>query len=188
MAKAILEMESVREALAHGIVVIHPSSSTYFIKESLIGPSNEGIWLIGMIVPRGACVEAKTQQAFEEDRYQELTDPGNFPFSWVFKKGKPQKGLKLLDVLDALGRDDVYIKGVNAFDSHGYVGVLMASLAGGTIGRALAAQKKKGFQIVYVAGLEKFIPVSVKVVAKETGKNKTSDGFGDSLQFAANKS
>jgi hypothetical protein len=178
LAKAVLEMGGVKKALKDGIVVIHPSSSTYFIRESLIGPSNDAIWLIGMIAPRGTCIEAKTQQAFEEDRYQELTDPGNFPFSWVLKNGKPQEGLKLSDILDEMGSGDVYIKGVNAFDSHGYVGVLMASLAGGTIGRALAAQRKKGFHMVYLTGLEKFVPSTIREVAKETGRNRIQDALG----------
>jgi hypothetical protein len=178
IAKAILEMENVKKALCQGILAIHPSSSTYFIMETLAGHIKQQIWLIGMIAPRGACVEGKTQRAFEEDHYQDLSDPANFPFSWVFREGKLQEGLKLSDVLDEMGKGDVYIKGVNAVDSHGYVGVLLASLAGGTIGKALAAQKKKGFQAIYVAGLEKFVPTSIRDVAKETGRDKTEDALG----------
>lgn len=178
ISKAVSEMDVVQRALKEGIVVIHPSSSTYFIMEYITGKRPEGIWLVGMIAPRGACVEGLTQRAFEEDEYQELSNPANFPFSWVFRKGMLEKGLKLIDVLNQMGEKDVYIKGVNAIDAHGYVGVLLASLAGGTIGKALALQKEKQFQILFLGGLEKLIPTPIKEVAKETGRANTSDALG----------
>lgn len=178
ISKAIFEMDLVKKALKEGIVAIHPSSSTYFIIEYVTGKKPEGIWLVGMIAPRGACVEGMTQKAFEEDRYQELSKPENFPFSWVFRKGKFEKGLKLFDILNEMDENDVYIKGVNAIDAHGHIGVLLASLAGGTIGKVLAMQKEKKFQIIYLAGLEKFIPSSIKEVAKETGRANTKYALG----------
>ncbi len=178
ICKAVLEMDSVQKALKEGIVVIHPSSTTYFMFEHITGKKPEGIWLVGMLAPRGACVEGLTQKAFEEDKYQELSDPANFPFSWFFRKGKYEKGLKLANVLSEMKEGDIYIKGVNAIDSHGYVGVLLASLAGGTIGKALAFQKERQFQIIFVGGLEKFILTSIHDVAKETGRANTSDALG----------
>jgi len=178
ISKAVIGMDFVQKALKEGIVVIHPSSTTYFMYEYITGRKPEGIWLVGMLAPRGACVEGLTQRAFEEDKYQELTDPANFPFSWVFRKGKFEKGLKLIDILKEMGEQDVYIKGVNAIDAHGHVGVLLASLAGGTIGKALTFQKERKFKIIFVGGLEKFIPTSIKEVAKETGRGNTSDALG----------
>lgn len=178
IAKAVFGMDSVKKALKNGMVVIHPSSSTYFLMEYITGKKPEGVWLVGMIAPRGACVEGMSQKAFEEDKYQELSKPENFPFSWVFRKGKFEKGLKLIDILNDMGEEDIYIKGVNAIDAYGYVGVLLASLAGGTIGKALAIQKEKKFQIIYLASLEKFNPSSIKEVAKETGRANTKDALG----------
>lgn len=178
ITQAVSGMEPVKRALREGMVVIHPSSSTYFLIEHITGKKPEGIWLVGMIAPRGACVEGMTQKAFEEDKYQELTKPENFPFSWVFRKGRFEKGLKLVDILNEMDENDVYIKGVNAIDAYGHVGVLLASLAGGTIGKVLAMQKEKKFRIVYLANLEKFIPSSITEVAKETGRANTKDALG----------
>lgn len=178
IGKAVFEMDVVRKALREGTLVVHPSSSTYFIMEYILGRRLEGIWLVGMIASRGTCVEGITQRAFEEDRYQELSDPAHFPFSWVWRKGKFEKGLKLADVLNEMGEGDLYIKGINAIDAHGYVGVLLASLAGGTIGKALTIQKERGYQILYVGGLEKFIPGSIEAAAKETGRANTADAMG----------
>ena len=88
ITQAVSGMEPIRRALHEDMVVIHPNRTTYFLIEHFTGKRPEGIWLVGMIARRGACVEGMTQKAFEEDRYQELTKPENFPFSWVFKKGK----------------------------------------------------------------------------------------------------
>jgi hypothetical protein len=77
-----------------------------------------------------------------------------------------------------MGENDVYIKGVNAIDAHGHVGVLIGSLAGGTIGRVFKAQKKSRFHTIYTAGLEKFIPGSVKETAREAGRAGTTEALG----------
>jgi hypothetical protein len=62
-----------------------------------------------------------------------------------------------------MGPKDVYIKGVNAIDPQGKVGVLIGNkVEGGTIGRIMAAQKKIGFTIIYPVGLEKLIPISIE--------------------------
>jgi hypothetical protein len=178
IAKAIVEMDVFRKAIRDGIVVIHPSSTTYYIFEFVTGQKPEGIWLVGMLCPKGACVEGLTQRVMEEDHYQELSDPANFPFSWVFRKGKLERSEKLSDVLNEMGEGDVYVKGVNAIDDHGYVGVLLASLAGGTIGKVLRAEKQRKFTMIYAGGLEKFIPGSLQKVAKDSGRPNTSDAMG----------
>ncbi|HUT72400.1 MAG TPA: hypothetical protein VMW89_17155 [Desulfatiglandales bacterium] len=178
IAKATVSTDAVRDALDNGIVTIHPSSTTYHMVEFITGEKAEGIWVIGMICPRGTCVEGLTQQAFEKDKYQEISDPANFPFSWVFRKGKLEKGWKLAEILNEMSVGDVYIKGVNALDAHGYLGVLIASLAGGTISKAAAAQRRRGFKMIYVAGLEKLVPTTLRHVAKETGRHKTEVAFG----------
>ncbi len=178
IARAVCATEPVQKALKSGLLVIHPGSTTYFIAEHLMGQPPAGIWMIGMIVPKGACVEGLTQSEFEQDNWQELKDPGNFPYSWVFRKGTLETGGRLEDVLNDMGSEDVYIKGVNAVDTHGCVGVLVGSLAGGTIGRVVTHQKRRKFRTIYVCGLEKLVPGSLRHVAAETGRNKTSDAMG----------
>ena len=50
IAKAVARMEVVRKASAEGIIVIHPSSSTYFIVEELVGcqPQTD-TWVVGIV-------------------------------------------------------------------------------------------------------------------------------------------
>ena len=178
IAKGILEIDYVKQALQDGLVVIHPSSTTYFLYEEITGTIPKGVWVIGMISSKGACVEALTHSAFEKDGYNDISDPANFPFSWIFDRGKPVKNVKLSDVLENMRADDVYIKGVNSIDVYGHVGVLIASLGGGTIGKVLKAQKQKQFNIIYAAGLEKSILASIIEVSKEAGRPITSDALG----------
>lgn len=178
ISKGLSQTEAVKRALSSGLLVIHPSSTTYFLMEYLTGSRPDGVWLAGMICPKGACLEGLFQAVLEGEDHEELRQPLNFPFSWVFRKGKLEHGLTLGNVLGEMGENDVYIKGVNAIDAHGHVGVLVGSLAGGTIGQAFNAHKKKGFQIIWTGGLEKFIPGAVREVAKEAGRAKTTDAMG----------
>ncbi|MBU1206705.1 MAG: hypothetical protein KKH04_07245 [Proteobacteria bacterium] len=70
-------------------------------------------------------------------------DVGQFPFSWVLENGTLRMGLPLAPLLDRMGKEDIYIKGVNAIDPEGKVGVLYAGLGAGTIGRVVAASRRK---------------------------------------------
>ena len=55
IAKAVVNMDVVKRALAEGIVVMHPSSSTFFIAEELTGKRPQTpVWVCGVIVPNGA--------------------------------------------------------------------------------------------------------------------------------------
>ena len=96
-------------------------------------------------------------------------DPKLNPFAWVIRRGKLETGISLGSLLVEMGEKDVYIKGVNALDVEGRVGVLFGNLnrRGGTIGLVMATSRQKGFKVIFPAGLEKLIPVPVKEVAKK---------------------
>jgi len=169
-----VQMKEVKRAMREGLVVMHPSTSTYFIFEEISGqkPDTE-VWLCGSIVPKGLCVEwGSYSQTHLQSKKSYLASPGQFPYSWIFK-GKELQPQKTIDELcQGLGEKDVYIKGVNALDPQGNAGVLIGSLAEGTIGRIIAASKKRNFTVIYPAGLEKLIPVSIEKASQETGSSK----------------
>lgn len=170
IATAVAHMEPVARAAREGTVVLHPSSSTFFLVEELMGktpPTNT--WLCGAVVPKGTCVEvgaATGEASIIQDRAEESAAGGNpeaFRHSYVLRRGQFSQGEKLGDLLASLGPGDVYVKGVNALDPQGQVGVLIGNPAeGGTIGRVLAAQRKRGFTVIFPVGLEKLIPVSIQ--------------------------
>jgi len=165
IAKAMTNMVEVKEALKDGIVVMHPSSSTLFLAEEILGETPETeVWMCGAITPRAACGDdAVKVWMTTHPEARGKGGPEAFPFSWVIEKGKLSQGETLASLFKRMGPKDVYVKGVNAIDPGGKVGVLIGNdIEGGTIGQVIGAQRKKGFTIIYPVGLEKLIPVSIE--------------------------
>jgi hypothetical protein len=168
IAKALARMAEIENALEEGLVVLHPSSSTLFLVEEILGKTPETeVWMAGAVTPRAACGDdAIKVWMTTHPEARGKGGPEAFPFSWVIEKGKLSQGETLDSLFTRMGQKDVYVKGVNAIDPHGKVGVLIGNdVEGGTIGRVLAAQKKNGFTIIYPVGLEKLIPISMKEAA-----------------------
>ncbi len=185
IAKAVVNLDVVKQALARGTVVIHPSSTTYFIIEEITGSKPKtDVWVCGVVIPKGTCIEMGTlvgahSIVSEQAKEGALRHPEAFRYSWVVKGGEVSTGLPLGKILDELTSQDVYIKGANAIDVYGNVGILIGSaVEGGTIGRVLSASKKKGFSIIFPVGIEKLIPISVEEAAKEALKGDYEYSMG----------
>jgi hypothetical protein len=190
IAKAVARMEPVQSAIRDGIIVLHPSSSTYFVVEEITGqrpPSN--FWVAGAIVPKGACGDVGLAMGRDSvfvnppklDPRTGKPSPGGFPNSWVLRKGQWSKKEPLGDLLDQMGPRDVYIKGVNAVDKDGNAGVLWANdMVGGTAGYVSKARRRNGFQMVFPVGLEKLIPGTVGAAAKAARKFEYDYAMGAS--------
>jgi hypothetical protein len=186
IAKAIVSLPAVKNAYSGGLIVLHPSSSTYFIAEALLGAVPEtNVWVCGVIAPRGTCIEAAGSGARTGNAGKGLPHhPREFSHSWVLDRGRFATGTPLQDLLAAMGRGDVYVKGVNALDAGGNVGILAGnSVEAGTIGMAVNAAKEKGFTLVFPAGLEKLIPGSVFEAAKTAKRSAYQYAMGMSTSL-----
>ena len=75
-------------------------------------------------------------------------------------------GWTIYDLMERMKPGDIYVKGVNALDVNRRVGVLLGSLAEGTIGKMVVAAEKNGFEILIPVGLEKLIPGNIDDAAK----------------------
>ena len=73
------------------------------------------------------------------------------------------------EVLENFDQDSVFIKGANAVDPEGNVGVYVAHPSGGTIGFAYGILSARGCPIIAPVGLEKLVP-SVKEAASHLGQ------------------
>ncbi len=169
IAKAISQMDVVKQATVEGMVVLHPSSSTYFIVEELTGDKPKtNIWVTGVMAPKGMCVEMGALMRLPRVQNDLSPDVGDFPYSWIIRNGKVSTGEKLSTLLKHMGSKDVYIKGVNALDPLGNVGVLVGHPTGaGTIGLVLSAHRRRLFNVIFPVGLEKLIPIPVLQAAKD---------------------
>jgi hypothetical protein len=188
ISKAITKMDVFQQALRKGLIVLHPSSSTYFLFEEVTGrkpPTN--VWVCGLIAPKGTCVEmgvmlggpASFANVEKNAPHSARPNPETFPHCWVLRKGEFSHQEPLSVLLEEMGPNDVFVKGVNALDIEGKVGVLWGNLAeGGTAALVMAAQRRKGFHVIFPAGLEKLIPFSIKEAAKEAKRFKYDYSMG----------
>lgn len=176
IAKAITRLDVVKQASVNGLVVLHPSSSTYFIVEELTGMKpNTNHWVCGVVAPRGMCVEMAMALGGQSPQGSEY-DPGELGGLWAIKQGKLISEDKTSRLMEQMTGGDVYIKGVNALDNQGNVGILCGER--GALGIIFSAWKKKKFNLVFPVGLEKLIPITILEAAREAKQAKYDYGMG----------
>jgi hypothetical protein len=185
LSKAIARMDVVKHALSNGTVVIHPSSTTYFLVKEITGnePQTEH-WVLGAVLAQGLCRAAGKKGKHYKlgahlDQVKNMKQlVSDFPFKWVIRNGELTSGIPLGQIMEEMGPEDVYIKGCNALDIKGNAGVLFGHSGGGTIGYVMASQRKKGFKIILPVGLEKLIPVTIMQAAKAARRTDFEYGMG----------
>jgi hypothetical protein len=176
IAQAIARLDVVKQAATDGMIVIHPSSSTYFIIEELTGSKpRTNYWVCGVVTPRGMCVEMAMASGDRSPRTEKF-DPGKLRGLWAIKQGKVLTEATTAELMEQMTAKDVYIKGVNALDSEGNVGILVGERGG--LGVVLSAWKKKQFTLIFPAGLEKLIPIPVRQAAIEAKQARYEYGMG----------
>jgi hypothetical protein len=153
LGKAVAALPEVQHAKDHGYLVIGRGSTNAFILEELMAtPMDKDRYIAGQIVKGVLCVLGPDQR--------------NRPVT--FHKGEIL-AVEPGSVMDKLVPGDIMIKGANAVDPFGNVGVLMAGAGGGTMGQFYMALKSQGVETIYPVGLEKLIP-SVEEAARYGGK------------------
>jgi len=181
IAHGLLALDAVQSALKKGLVVLHPSSTTLFVYEAILGrrPEPGRPWVSGQILPRGLCASKNTIQRMAAS-HESMNDPLDNRNAWVFRNGRLQEGLRLGDILNEIRPADVYVKAPNAMDPEGNTGVLYANPAGGggTIGRVIARWRKERFHLLLPAGLEKLLPISIEEAAKKARGRRADRAMG----------
>lgn len=151
IAKATVQKDCVKAALNGGRLILSGGTTNGYILEELLGKEiDKANYTAGIVAGGRQCV----------------TDPDSRIQPHVWENGK-LSSRSWLDVLADFGPKDVFIKGANAVDADGNVGILMANPVGGTIGQALGILYARGSHLVVPVGLEKMIP-SVKQAAQVT--------------------
>ncbi len=180
IAKSLMELDYLREALKSGIVLVHPSSTTHFLYQEITGTPPKKNWVCGIIVQKGACINKDILGELAVDTTKGVS---KFPF-WIFEKGKLlDESISISELVEMMGEGDVYVKTGNAIDCNGNVGVLVGAPDGkGTVGKLYEASKKKGFRVLIPIGLEKLIP-SVEVASKTANPAKVKYSTGMPLKL-----
>ncbi len=153
LGKAVASLPEVQHAKQNGYLVVGRGSTNAFILEELMNsPMDKERYIAGQIIKGVLCVLGQ--------------DLRNKPIT--FHKGEVQ-AVEPGSVIDKMTPGDILIKGGNAVDPFGNVGVLMSGPGGGTMGQFYMALKAQGVETIYPVGLEKLIP-SVEEAARYGGK------------------
>ncbi len=164
IARAVVQLPQVKKAFKEGWVIVANGTTTAYIAEELLGKPVDKFTYAAGYIGHGklSTTPAEIRQA---------------PF--IFHKGE------LVDTeakvaIRSFGADDVFIKGANAIDPQGHVGILMANDLGGTIGMALGTLMARGAHLIVPVGLEKLVP-SVPEAAKKCGIYRVKYSMGDKV-------
>ena len=171
ISDALFHLDCVKKALNNGILVIHPSSTVYFLYENICGCLPEDGWVFGLVTKDGLCRSQFVVNQLSSDKPSRKV--------WIFKKGVLADPMSLDAILSEMGPEDVFIKGCNAIDSDGNIAVLSsAPEKGGTTGKVLKAKAERGFELVVPVGAEKSVPNRISDLLEFCGKNKADCGGG----------
>lgn len=155
IAKAVVAMPEVKKAWEEAYLLLAGGTSNAFVAQELMNDRS---------FEPGACTVGESS-----DGVLCVTTPDSRKsFPNVFFKGEAQPEKTLAEALSDFHPETVLIKGANAVDMDGYVGVITAGFDGGTIPRVIGPMTSKGLKWITPVGLEKLVP-SVQESAKVLG-------------------
>ena len=155
IAKAIVQMPEVKKAWSDAYLLLAGGTTNAFIAQELLDDDSiePGLCTAGISSDGLLCVTAPDSRR-------------SFPN--VFYKGEAVPDMTLAEALSDFHAETVVIKGANAVDPQGYVGVITAGFDGGTIPRVIGPVTSKGLLMITPVGLEKLVP-SVRDAAAALG-------------------
>jgi len=155
IAKAVVQMPQVKKAWSDAYLLLAGGTTNAFLAQELLNDNSiePGLCTAGISCEGLLCVTAPDSRK-------------SFPN--VFFKGEAQPDKSLADALSDFHAETVVIKGANAVDPDGYVGIITAGFDGGTVPRIIGPVTSKGLTMITPVGLEKLVP-NVRDAAKALG-------------------
>ena len=166
IARGVLALPEVKRVLENGWFVVSRGITPSYILEELTGQGYDTANCTAGIVTEG-----RMASVLEDDRLG----------PWVFKNGNLDETPAPV-VLDQFTAYDVSVKGANAVDPDGNIGVFAADKAGGTVGGIWPTITARGAHWVAPVSLERLIP-SVIEAARHCGNNLWDYTMGQSAGF-----
>jgi hypothetical protein len=159
IAKAVVEMKDIKIAKQKAYIILNGGTTNGYIAQELLGMRE--------LEPQKFAAGTNTH------RLLCVTDPDKrTPFPIILYKGE-RSSKTLPEALQDFHIETVLIKGANAIDPEGNVGVITSGFDGGTIGATYGTATSQGLKYIFPVGREKMVP-SVKEAAAWAGA-KTLD-------------
>jgi hypothetical protein len=154
IAKAVVALPEVQNAFKNGTIIIGKGVTNAFVTEELLGIPVEpkGALTVGLVC--GGITEAHAGPPATTKH--------------VIRNGQALEGADSNVEILKFGPEDVFIKGANAIDPEGNVGVLSSTYRGGTIGTVWPVVTPRGSHLIMPVGLEKMV-ASVMAASYHSG-------------------
>ncbi|MGC9367712.1 MAG: hypothetical protein ACP5FK_11815 [bacterium] len=162
LAEAVLELPPVKAARSNHYLIICNGTTNGYLARNLTGGNFEVRNFTAGII---------------QDHYLKVV-PGEQRIPPLILKNGKKVDDNYLDILPSLNSDDVIVKGGNALDNQGNVGILTGADDGGTIGRIYGTVVTQGIKLILPVSLRKMI-YSVNQASNKLGKTviDQSDGW-----------
>ncbi len=171
IAIGITQLDFLQEKMKKGhIYVARGTTNAYVLEEMMaIREFDKSRYVAGQIVPTGKRLTACPS----DKRLKEV----------LFIDGKPKEIESIQQALDVMEKGDIIIKGGNALDPDGVVGVLLGDPQGGTCGAFWGSLAAKGLRLLIPIGLEKLVAHSILYSTQDMGIQEVdfADGFPSGL-------
>jgi len=159
IAKAVVQMEEIKIAKQRAYIILNGGTTNGYIAQELLGMTD--------LEPQKFTAGTNTH------RLLCVTDADKrMPFPIILYKGE-RSSKSLPEALEDFYIETVLIKGANAIDPEGNVGVITSGFDGGTIGATYGTATSQGLRYIFAVGLEKLV-TSVKEASAWVGA-KTMD-------------
>lgn len=146
IARGVAELPQIKHAMTNGTIVISGGTTNGYVAEELTGKSiDKVLYTAGIICGGRGCV----------------TDPAKRLDPLVLEKGAVSTA-PWTEAVEKMQPGDIFLKGGNAVDAAGNVGVMLGSPVGGTIGKALGILSARGVEMVAPVGNEKLVPSVIR--------------------------
>jgi hypothetical protein len=166
IAKGVLAVPEVKRVLKTGWFVVSRGITPSYILEELTGDDFDNPNCTAGIITEGSMASVVL-----DDRLG----------PWVFRDGILDE-TSAPEALDNFSAYDVSIKGANALDPEGNIGVFAADKNGGTVGGIWPALTARGAHWIAPVSLERLIP-SVVEASKHCGNHLWNYTMGQSAGF-----
>jgi hypothetical protein len=175
ISKGVAALPEVQRALREGKILISTGTTAAYVYLELCGVVPDSTLACGMVTAKGLCVGHGMTDFLKTHPHASF---------WLLDRGVVVQTDDLQHELLGLSAQDVFIKGANAIDSTGQVGVMLGNPnSGGTMGQAIGQVMAHGLHFIIPVGLEKTILGSVTDNAKEMGIDKVNFSSGMPVGF-----